>query len=57
MVALPRFARHEPYEEESAFARDVIAGLTARPKRLAPKYFYDEMGSKLFEQITELAEY
>ena len=57
MVASPRIARHEPIVEDSAFARDVIAGLTARPKRLAPKYFYDETGSQLFEQITELPEY
>ena len=33
------------------------AGLTAEPKELAPKYFYDERGSQLFEQITELPEY
>ena len=46
--------RSEPAAAESAFARDVIAGLTARPKRLPPKYFYDEAGSRLFEQITEL---
>ena len=57
MVALPRIARHEPFAEETAFARDLIAGLTARPKRLAPKYFYDEVGSQLFEQITALPEY
>ena len=49
--------RYEPVEEESSFARDVIAGLSARPKRLSPKYFYDEAGSKLFEQITALPEY
>jgi dimethylhistidine N-methyltransferase len=48
---------HEARTEESAFARDVSAGLTARPKRLAPKYFYDETGSQLFERITELPEY
>jgi dimethylhistidine N-methyltransferase len=52
-----RIASHEPEHAESAFARDVIAGLTARPKRLAPKYFYDQAGAKLFEQITELPEY
>lgn len=37
--------------------RDVRAGLSTEPKELAPKYFYDERGSQLFEQITELAEY
>jgi dimethylhistidine N-methyltransferase len=49
--------RYEPVEEESSFARDVIAGLSERPKRLPPKYFYDEVGAKLFEQITALPEY
>ncbi len=42
---------------DHSFAQDVIAGLTQRPKKLSPKYFYDETGSKLFEQITLLPEY
>ena len=37
--------------------RDVRAGLATEPKELAPKYFYDERGSQLFERITELPEY
>jgi L-histidine N-alpha-methyltransferase len=37
--------------------RDVQQGLTSRPKQLSPKYFYDERGSELFEEITELPEY
>jgi dimethylhistidine N-methyltransferase len=41
----------------SAFATDVLNGLTAAPKRLPPKYFYDNAGSALFERITELPEY
>jgi len=41
----------------SAFAADVVAGLTASPKRLPPKYFYDSIGSTLFERITSLPEY
>jgi L-histidine Nalpha-methyltransferase len=39
------------------FAADAIAGLTAKPKTLPPKYFYDLQGSALFERITELPEY
>jgi dimethylhistidine N-methyltransferase len=40
------------------FACDVAAGLTnASQKHLAPKYFYDELGSALFEAITLLPEY
>jgi dimethylhistidine N-methyltransferase len=50
-------ARHLSEDRYSSFARDVIEGLTARPKRLAPKYFYDEAGSRLFEEITALPEY
>jgi L-histidine Nalpha-methyltransferase len=36
---------------------DVRAGLTASPKTLPPKYFYDERGSELFDEITRLPEY
>jgi dimethylhistidine N-methyltransferase len=36
---------------------ELIEGLTARPKHVPAKYFYDERGSKLFEAITELPEY
>ncbi|MFL6797373.1 MAG: L-histidine N(alpha)-methyltransferase [Xanthobacteraceae bacterium] len=44
-------------EPHSPFLRDVIVGLTAQPKRLPPKYFYDEIGARLFEAITALPEY
>ena len=37
--------------------RDVRQGLTRRDKQLSPKYFYDERGSELFEEITQLPEY
>lgn len=37
--------------------RDVRKGLTGTPKELSPKYFYDERGSELFEEITQLPEY
>ncbi|HZC70474.1 MAG TPA: L-histidine N(alpha)-methyltransferase [Jatrophihabitans sp.] len=38
-------------------AEDVRAGLTATPKVLPPKYFYDARGSELFDEITRLPEY
>ncbi|MEM7442982.1 MAG: L-histidine N(alpha)-methyltransferase [Pseudomonadota bacterium] len=41
----------------SAFERSVRTGLSAQPKTLEPKYFYDDAGSALFEQITDLPEY
>lgn len=37
--------------------QDVREGLTATPKTLPPKWFYDERGSALFEEITRLEEY
>ncbi len=40
-----------------ALEADVRAGLTATPKTLPPKWFYDARGSDLFDQITRLPEY
>jgi L-histidine N-alpha-methyltransferase len=42
---------------DEALRADVTRGLTATPKTLPPKWFYDERGSVLFEQITRLPEY
>ncbi|MFJ8487561.1 L-histidine N(alpha)-methyltransferase [Streptomyces sp. NPDC094038] len=42
---------------DAALRADVLTGLTATPKTLPPKWFYDARGSELFEQITELPEY
>ena len=48
---------HLDADSAAAMARDVRLGLSAEFKELAPKYFYDDRGSRLFEQITELDEY
>jgi len=42
-------------ERKDAFARDVAAGLTSSPKHLASKYFYDDLGSTLFDDRYGLA--
>jgi L-histidine N-alpha-methyltransferase len=42
---------------EAALRADALAGLTATPKSLPPKWFYDERGSELFDKITLLDEY
>ncbi|WP_227979874.1 L-histidine N(alpha)-methyltransferase [Nocardia spumae] len=42
---------------DAALRSDARAGLTATPKTLPPKWFYDARGSELFEAITELPEY
>ncbi|WP_337884071.1 L-histidine N(alpha)-methyltransferase [Fischerella thermalis] len=41
----------------SSAGSDVVKGLTQTPKTLPPRYFYDDRGSDLFEQICELPEY
>ncbi|HET7113553.1 MAG TPA: L-histidine N(alpha)-methyltransferase [Pyrinomonadaceae bacterium] len=63
-------ARPEPTRDQRLFihnlvkrdpltglAEDVRKGLSAQPKRFLPKYFYDELGSQLFEAICLLPEY
>lgn len=40
-----------------ALRRDVYSGLQKTPKSLPPKWFYDTVGSELFDQITRLPEY
>ncbi|AUT03199.1 L-histidine N(alpha)-methyltransferase [Nostoc sp. CENA543] len=47
----------EDYQNINHDGDDVIQGLTQTPKTLPPKYFYDDRGSELFEQICELPEY
>ncbi len=41
----------------TAFAEDVLEGLTAKKKQLSSKYFYDDSGSQIFRQIMKMPEY
>jgi len=43
--------------ELSQFAEDVLRGLSSMPKELSSKYFYDDEGSRLFQEIMKLPEY
>jgi L-histidine N-alpha-methyltransferase len=47
----------KPEDAAHALRADVRAGLTADPKWVSPKWFYDAVGSELFEDITRLPEY
>ncbi len=49
--------RSRPVDFQDQLARDVLSGFAQQPKELSAKYFYDEQGSKLFEEITGLPEY
>jgi L-histidine N-alpha-methyltransferase len=59
--AITRHDRTKQQEFESAlvheFASDLVAGLSSPRKYIASKYFYDEAGSRLFEQICLVPEY
>ncbi len=57
MVALARSHVVLPQSSDTEFKADVLAGLSATPKRLQAKYFYDGAGSQLFERITDVPEY
>jgi L-histidine Nalpha-methyltransferase len=46
-----------PEDRRTALAEDARAGLTGSPKCLPPVWFYDERGSRLFDEITRLPEY
>jgi dimethylhistidine N-methyltransferase len=41
----------------NGFLADVLEGLARQPKSIPPKYFYDEAGSRLFDEITHTDEY
>lgn len=43
--------------KQQEFADDIIKGLESEPKSLSSKYFYDETGDKIFQQIMEMEEY
>src|SRR4051812_2275769 len=49
--------QHSDSDVAAALSADVLRGLTASPKWLPPKWFYDDAGSLLFEEITRLPEY
>lgn len=53
--AAVRFYDEAP--EVADFRDEVLRGLSAQPKSIAPKFFYDRRGSELFDRICELPEY
>jgi dimethylhistidine N-methyltransferase len=57
-------ARNEKFVDEDnqyfspdSITAEVLAGLARRPKQISPKYFYDQKGSALFDEITRLDDY
>ncbi len=56
-AALAKVVDVQEEPDISDFRRDVIQGLEGETKSLSPKYFYDERGSKFFDEICDLEEY
>lgn len=50
-------APHTSSAVRAALSADVRRGLLARPRSIPPKWFYDDVGSRLFDEICELPEY
>jgi dimethylhistidine N-methyltransferase len=48
---------HDLHPSPDNMFDDVVRGLSAHPPMLPPKYFYDELGAALFDEITTLPEY
>ncbi len=48
---------HDYEPEQSDFSSDVVNGLQQQPKTIPPKYFYDQRGSELFDEICRQPEY
>jgi uncharacterized SAM-dependent methyltransferase len=48
---------YDEYPAPADMEQEVLEGLSNKPKRISPKYFYDSRGSILFEKISKLPEY
>lgn len=48
---------HDLHPARADFEQEVLKGLRQRPRRIPPKFFYDQRGSALFDAITETPEY
>ena len=59
MIARGQLQRHPDHAAAAtlAFAADMHSCLAGKPRRISPKWFYDEQGSQLFDAICELPEY
>ncbi|MFB5597537.1 MAG: L-histidine N(alpha)-methyltransferase, partial [Nitrosopumilaceae archaeon] len=55
----PRLSYYKPYAKktEKSFAEEISHSLTQNSKFISPKFFYDQKGSQIFEEICDLPEY
>ncbi|MDZ7804482.1 L-histidine N(alpha)-methyltransferase [Thiohalophilus sp.] len=57
MSKMPAVYYYDEHPPEADFYAEVIDGLKHRPRRISPKFFYDERGSELFDAICRTEEY
>jgi L-histidine N-alpha-methyltransferase len=57
VISPPRFAIDVVPEDPRAVLATLREGLTRSPREIPPRFFYDDVGSRLFEEITGLPEY
>ena len=57
MNSLPQVYFYDQSKAPGNLSEEVLTGLLAQPKYISPKFFYDERGSALFSDITQLPEY
>ena len=56
-MTLPNLFFYDLHPTPASFRDEVLRGLASRPRSIPPKFFYDEEGSRLFQEICELPEY
>ncbi len=54
---LPAVSFYDQHPGQSSLRDEVMVGLARTPKAIPPKFFYDQRGSRLFDEICELPEY
>lgn len=57
MTGTPAYTFYDQHPRPANFFQEVINGLAQYPRCVPPKFFYDEVGSRLFDQICATAEY
>ena len=57
MNSVGRVTLYDQDVQEVDFTDEILAGLSRKPRKLSPKFFYDERGSELFMEITRQPEY
>jgi len=56
-MTTPHIERYGAAPVQQSFGDAVLEGLARRPRRISPKFFYDERGSRLFDAICDQPEY